>query len=158
MTRIHKAGRNVLNISLDQMAEAVKRFPDEGTDWNPLPAGNPVGVLVTHALVATDFWVGQACGRPMTFEQYRAEWRSPAFGTRDKGVAALLADIETYRGRLGGMLAKGTAEQLDVEVVQPEDGTVYNGEECLLRGLAHLREHVGHVETMSDFWREGIGR
>ncbi|MEX2080071.1 MAG: DinB family protein [Dehalococcoidia bacterium] len=158
MTQIHAAAKNVLNASLDQLREAVERFPDEATDWNPLPEGNPVGVLVAHALAATDFWIGQASGRPMTFAQYRAERRSPAFATNNQPTAQLLAMIEATRSELGGRLEQATAADLVVEVVQPEDGAVYGGEECLLRGLAHLREHVGHTETMSDFWRAGIGR
>jgi hypothetical protein len=156
MTTLHHATALVLEQSLDQLRAAVDRLPGEAMDWNPLPAGNPVGVLVMHALTATEFWIGNACGKPASHQEYRTESRAPAFETRGMTKETLVAEIDASRGRLRALLNAGREEHLQVRV-RTVDGEVFDGAYCLVHGVSHLREHVGHTETMSDFWGAGIG-
>jgi hypothetical protein len=156
-TPVHDAIAKVLEQSIDQLRTAVVRLPDDAMDWNPLPGGNPVGVLVMHALTATEFWLGLGCGRQRTFEDYRSESRRPSFATRGRTRDQLLEELERTRQRGLELLSAGKDQHLGVTVHEP-DGPDYSGAECLVRAVAHLREHVGHVETMSDFWGAGLGR
>jgi hypothetical protein len=158
MTPSHEAAAVVLEESLAFLREAVRDLPDTALDWRPYAGGNTVGILVRHALTSTRFFVAAGCGAPGSFEAYRQTERAAAFETKGVSQADLIGDIDAVSHWIANQLRDGTEPNLVARMSfpgSPADGQ--SGAAMLFRAIAHLREHVGHVQVFRDLWQARQG-
>lgn len=135
--------------------EALTALPDEAADWSPVSGGNTAVVLVTHSITSTRFWIGNGSGQQGSMARYRAEERAPSFEARGLTIAVLAARIDAFAAEAEQILASGDAASLEAIIDwRAEDPAepLRTGVEALLRAVAHLREHVGHMQLMRDLW------
>lgn len=149
----------VIEQSLAMLRDAIQELPDSALDWTPLAGTSSVAVLAIHGLSSLRFWVAAGAGLEPSQEVYLREERPEAFRSRDRKVPGLVEAIDAARGQLRETLAKGDERALEAQVPFETEGRRLTGAECLVRGVAHLREHVGQAQLMRDLWlsasREG---
>jgi hypothetical protein len=155
MHAAYQASLNIARLSFDLFKDVLDDVPEEEIHWKPEGAGNTTQVLVTHSIVATRFWLQVGCGIERSLREYREGEREAAFVDQSKTIAALKGDIDTYLAQLTEECAGGAEETLNhvtlfADVPEPVQVTGY---EAILRGLAHLREHVGEAQLMRDLWK-----
>ncbi len=155
MTPTHAATLIVLRESLGMLRDAIDGLPDEAADWRPAPGTNSVAVLVTHSITSARFFLGNGSNRPGSIVRYRAEERARSFEASGVAVAGLVKAIDAFIPEAEEMLANGDEASLAAIVdwsAEAPGEPVRSGVECLLRAVAHLREHVGQVQLMRDLW------
>jgi hypothetical protein len=153
MTPTHEATLAVAHDSLEMLRTAVSGLPDEAMGWTPFPNGNPLAVLVMHSLTATRFWLACGSGHIGSLTRYRTEDRAPAFRASGFSAVELAATIDAFKAEVVELLREGTPGDLAAYAEFPED-PAFNGSGvgCLIRAVAHLREHVGHAQAIHDLW------
>lgn len=156
MHATYEAAANVADASVAMLREALAGLPGAALDWTPASGMSSVAVLVTHSAVATLAWAGVGAGVERSQETYREHDRAAAFRARGQSVEALLALLEPLPGDLRALFAAAAEGTLERETAWvDEGGRRLTGVECLFRAVAHLREHVGHVQLMRDLWLAG---
>lgn len=153
MTATHAATLAVAAQSLDMLKGAVDGLPDAALDWTPAAGMNPLSVLIQHSLTATRFWLAAGAGQVRSIAEYRASDRAASFRAAGLGAAELVERIEALKGELQRVLGGGAEVHLAAMVAWLEDPeSNRSGAECLVHGVGHLREHVGHAQAVHDLW------
>jgi hypothetical protein len=156
MTPTHQGALQVTRESLHFLRSSIEDLPDEAMDWKPLPDSSSLAVLVVHSITATRFFLRAGSGAVGSLAAYRAGERAEAFRTAGIGSRGLLEMIAVFRDEAAAIVARGTNEHLSapVEFIAADDMPVpvRNGAGTLFAAIAHLREHVGHVQLMHDLW------
>ncbi|MBI5948243.1 MAG: DinB family protein [Chloroflexi bacterium] len=153
MTPTHQAAIDITRASLQMLRETIDDLPDAALDWSPVAGMNSLGVLVVHSLSSTLFWLGNGAGRLRSIADYRKDDRLPSFKTTGITADELRRRIDETAAEAGRILAGGTDAHLAATVTFPEDPSQdRTGAACLISGIAHLREHVGHAQAVRDFW------
>ncbi len=160
MTPTHIAALNVAKDSFDMLRASLDGLPDEALDWSPAPGvTNPLSVLIVHSLTASRFLIGLGCGRAASLTEYRVGERAASFATRGVTVPKLIAKVDALEAEVSGLLEAGTDAHLAAWIDFPEDASfAKTGTQCLLHGVAHLREHVGHAQSLHDLWLAGAAK
>lgn len=153
MHPVYEAGLLIARDSLAMMREALDGLPEEALGWRPVPSANTIAVLVTHAIVATDFWLACAAGAGPSREEYVGERRPEAFREHPATPDGLRAALDAFSDSLDALLGTGgDAELLARMPWKADNGRNMTGAECLGQAVGHLREHVGHVQLTRDLW------
>lgn len=153
MATTHGAARIVTRLSLEMLREGLSGLPDAAAGWKPLPAANSMSVLVVHSLTSSRFFLGCGAGRQLSRRQYLESERVAAFETPAMTIASLVAATDAAAAEFDALLASAPAAALDAPVTWPDyPDERYTGSECVIRAIAHLREHVGQVQLMRDLW------
>jgi hypothetical protein len=156
MTPTHEGVLQITRESLHFLRTAIEDLPEEAMDWKPLPDANSFAVLVVHSITATRFFLRAGSGETGSLADYRAGARAEAFRTAGVGKQEILGAIGAFRDEAAGIVAAGTEEHLSARIeLIAEDNLpvpVRNGAGTLFAAIAHLREHVGHVQLMHDLW------
>lgn len=156
MTPTHEGALQVTRESLHFLRSAIQDVPEAALDWKPLPEANSLAVLVVHSLSATRFFLRAGSGHVGSLADYRSGARAAAFRTAGVGKPELLEMIAAFSDEAESILANGTGEHLvmRVELIAQDNlpVPVRNGAGTLFAAIAHLREHVGHVQLMHDLW------
>jgi hypothetical protein len=153
METTYGAARIVTRLSLDMLREALVGLPDAAAEWKPLPTANSLNVLVVHSLTSSRFFLGCGAGRALSRRQYLESDRVAAFEARGLPIAALVSAIDAAAAEFDALLAAAPADALAATVAWPDyPEERYTGAECVIRAIAHLREHVGQVQLMRDLW------
>jgi uncharacterized damage-inducible protein DinB len=156
MTPTHEGALQVTRESLHFLSSSIAELPEEAMDWKPLPGGSSFAVLVVHCVTATRFFLQAGSGEAGSLAEYRAGERADAFRTAGIGKRELLGLIAAFGQEAEALVAKGTEEHLAARVeLTAADSMpvpVRNGAGTLFAAIAHLREHVGHVQLMHDLW------
>lgn len=154
MTPTHDAALESARDSLSLLTELLSDLPDEAVSYVPVPGGNSLAVLTTHALSATKFLYACGSGQASSFLDYRSGERAASFEVKEATTAALLAAIKAGLADFARILSLGSEENLDQIVSWPneEGAPVRSGALCIVHAAAHLREHVGHAELTRDLW------
>lgn len=159
MHTVFAATDTVIEQSLAMLSQAIEDLPDSALDWTPLSGTSSVAVLTVHGLSSLRFWVAAGTGLEPSQQAYLEEDRPEAFRSRDRTAVELLGEIDRTREEVHSTLARGDEPALSALVPFETDGRRLSGAECLVRGVAHLREHVGQAQLMRDLWlstsREG---
>ncbi len=151
----YQASLNIANLSFDLFRSVLDDLPEEAVHWKPAGAGNTTQVLVNHSIVATRFWLQVGCGIERSLKEYRAGEREEAFLDQSKTIAGLKRDIDAYLEQLARECEGGSEETLNRVTLFADvpDRVEVTGYEAILRGLAHLREHIGEAQLMRDLWK-----
>lgn len=149
----YEAGLLVARDSLGMLRDALDGLPGDALEWRPAPSANPVSVLVTHSLTATDFWLACAAGKGPSREEYLGERRPGSFEERPSSVATLAAAVDQFSAALEALFeGAGEAELAAHMPWKADNGRNMTGAECIVHAVGHLREHVGHVQLTRDLW------
>ncbi|MBE0611007.1 MAG: DUF664 domain-containing protein [Dehalococcoidia bacterium] len=156
MTPTHEGALQITRESLRFLRSSIEDLPEEAMDWKPLPGASSLAVLVVHSVTATRFFLRAGSGEVGSLAEYRSGDRADAFRAAGIGKPELLGMIAAFGREADGIVAKGTEEHLAarVELTAADDMPVpvRNGAGTLFAAIAHLREHVGHVQLMHDLW------
>ena len=153
MTPTHQATSDVTRASLQMLRATIEDLPDAALDWSPVAGMNSLAVLVVHALTSTRFWLGNGAGQLRSLSDYRKSDRLPSFKSTGITADELRRRIDETAAEVERILATGTEAHLSATVSFPEDPPESrSGAACLVSGVAHLREHVGHAQSVRDFW------
>jgi hypothetical protein len=136
-----------IGYEFDRLLETIAGLDDEAVNWKPpVPGGNSLLVLVTHALAsAEEHIVGKAAGKTVVRD------RAAEFVVTG-GAGHLAARAAEVRRRIDEALA-GLEGRLDEERDPPfgkwpgSRGTV---RDRLIHGVSHTAEHVGHAQLTRD--------
>jgi DinB family protein len=145
-----EAAREVFAESLDEIRRGVADLTID--QLNARPAGgetNPIAVIATHALASTLSWLSLATGAPLPERDRDAEFRVVA----DDGFTQRTDDMI---GRCLAVLDHGSWDP--ARVGTPNWGTRHAEEPrtaaySLSHALAHLGEHVGHLQMTRELLR-----
>ena len=148
--------RKFYEVMLEQFrelhAEVVKALdvlPPEAMDWSPGPEMNSLGVLVVHLCGSERYWVGDVVRGDPSFRNREAE-----FQTKGIDAAALkqrLADLDAYEANA---LETLKVRDLDTFKVSPRDGRSVTVAWALLHALDHTAVHIGHIEILTQQWKQ----
>jgi hypothetical protein len=159
MTPTHEGALQITRESLAFLRSAVEDLPQEALDWKPLPSANSVTVLVMHSITATRFFLRAGSGHVGSITEYRSGERAEAFRAGNMPKDRLLLLLNEFEAEAATILGAGTDAQLAGTVSMPTtDGPPVpdrNGAGTLMAAIAHLREHLGHVQLMHDLWLAG---
>jgi hypothetical protein len=136
-----------IGYEFDRLLETIAGLDDEAVNWKPpVPGGNSLLVLVTHALAsAEEHIVGKAAGKTVVRD------RAAEFVVTG-GAGHLAARAAEVRRRIGEAL-DGLEGRLDEERDPPfgkwpgSRGTV---RDRLIHSVSHTAEHVGHAQLTRD--------
>jgi len=156
MTPTHAGALQITRESLASFRASVNDLPQEALDWKPLPSANSAAVLVLHAITATRFFLRAGSGDARSLIEYRNNERADAFRTAGVAKTELIQMLREFGDEAETILAAGTEAHLGATVSMPSDGTFSvpdrNGAGTLFGAIAHLREHLGHIQLMHDLW------
>ena len=137
----------------DRLLETIADLDEEAVNWKPpVPDGNSVLVLVTHALAsAEDNVVRRGAGKTVVRNR-DAEFAATG------GASHLVARANEVRGRIADALA-GLEGRLDEEREStfgkwPARWTV---RDSLLHAISHTAEHAGHAQLTRDLYKAKRG-
>ncbi len=141
----------------DELHRAIKgsleEMPPEALDWSPGPEMNSLSVLIVHLSGAERYWVGDVVKGEPSFRDRDAEFRVK--GLSHDLLKRRITDLEAYEK--GVFEAMGLAE-LEEERISPRDGRKYTVAWALSHALEHTAIHVGHIQILSQLWKQGQGR
>ncbi len=156
MTPTHQGALQITRESLAFLRSSVDDLPQEALDWRPLPDANSIAVLVVHAISATRFFLRAGSGYVGSITEYRSGERAAAFETVGLRKDELLELIDRFGDEAEAILSEGTEEHVSGKVEMPTTDNLpvpeRNGAGTLMAAIGHLREHIGHVQLMHDFW------
>ena len=156
MTPTHAGALQITRESLGFLRSSIEDVPDAALDWKPLPTANSMAVLVVHAITSTRFFLGAGSGKASSMTDYRANARAEAFRTAGVSKRQLLDMIDAFAAEAETIVAAGTEADVSGTVSLPTNDNLpvpdRNGAGTLMAAIAHLREHVGHLQLMHDLW------
>jgi uncharacterized damage-inducible protein DinB len=133
--------------ALHAEAEAtLAGLPPEALDWSPAPEANSLAVLVVHTAGSERYWIGEIAGqipanRDRAAEFHAAGLTAPALQQKLAEALALSGDV----------LAKLTLADLALQ--RPaRDNREPTVAWALFHALAHVAEHVGHMQLTRQMW------
>ncbi len=133
----------------NEMLQAIDGLPQEALDWTPGPEINSIDVLVTHAIGAERYWIGDvALGEPSSRDR-EAEFRVKGVKVND-----LRKRINQATEYAHYALAKLIEKDLDTERMDLRDGKTYRVGYALLHAMTHTGLHVGHMQLMRQLWEQ----
>jgi uncharacterized damage-inducible protein DinB len=136
-----------------EIKSTIAPLPQEALEWKPGPEMNSLGVLASHVAGSERYWVGTVAG-----DDFAPRDRPGEFQTEGAPVESLLARLDASLAHSREVLGRLTLADLDVARVAPQDGREITVAEALLRSLAHVGTHVGHIHATRDLWAMKTGR
>src|SRR5437870_3009642 len=138
-----------VNYESDRLLETIADLDDEAVNWKPpVPGGNSLLVLVTHALgSAEQHVIGEAAGKTVVRN------RDAEFASKG-GSAHLAARATEVRRRIDDAIV-GLEGRLDEEREPPFrswPGTRATARDRLVHSISHTAEHVGHAQLTRDLY------
>lgn len=131
----------------DRLLETIAGLDDEAVNWKPpVPGGNSLLVLVTHALAsAEEHVVGKAAGKAVVRN------RDAEFVVMG-GSSHLAARAAEVRGRIDDALAalEGRLDEERDPPVGKWPGPRGTARDRLIHSVSHTAEHVGHAQLTRD--------
>ena len=133
-----------------QMIAVLDALPDTAVNWQPpVKDINSIAVLVTHAMGAERFWVGDvALGDSSNRE------RSDEFINAPKTCAELKAIIQTTEEYIQGALPQIALTDFPTLKSTPNHSRDFTIGWSLLHAMEHTAVHVGHIQIMQQLWEK----
>jgi len=133
-------------------AEALKALdvlPAEALDWVPGTEMNSISVLIMHFSGAERYWVGDVVNGDPSFRNREAEFQVK--GMDSAALKQRLADLDAYEGKVFETLR---VRDLESWKVSPRDGSKLTVAWALLHALQHTAVHLGHIEILTQQWKQ----
>jgi uncharacterized damage-inducible protein DinB len=131
------------------MLKTLDEMPAESLDWTPGPQMNSLSVLIVHLTGAERYWIGDVVKGEPSFRDRNAE-----FLVKGLDAAALkkrITDLDAYEAAAFEPL--GVA-QLEQGRVSPRDGKLVTVAWALMHAVQHSAVHAGHIEILSQQWKQ----
>ncbi len=131
-----------------EVLKSLEELPPEALDWKAGSEMNSLSVLITHLSGAERFWVGDVVTGESSHRDREAEFR----------VSGL--SVETLKQRIRNLedFEKGTFEKMGLSDLEEkrtlEDGREYSVAWALSHALEHSAIHVGHIQMLSQLWKQ----
>jgi len=136
-----------LRLLHDEIKTAVSGLSTAALDWSPGPEINSITVLVTHAMGAERFWIGDvAVGQPS------GRVRADEFKVNNLEVSDLLNLLDSTLAYVEGTLPSLSLAVLDRLRNRPNLDRQFSVGWCLLHTLEHTAVHTGHIQLMRQLW------
>lgn len=137
-----------LRVLHDEIHKAIADLPQEALDWVPHPEMNSIAVLVTHAMGAERFWVGDVAVSSSS-ERVRAE----EFAVSGVPVAHLQSLLDETLAFVEATLASLSLDGLAELRTSPNHEGPFTVGWCLVHALEHTAVHTGHIQLMCQLWQ-----
>lgn len=132
-----------------QMIAVLDALPDTAVNWQPpINDINSIAVLVTHAMGAERFWVGD-----VALGDSSNRVRSDEFINAPKSCAELKALIQTTEQYMQNTLPQLSLTDLAARKKTPQLDREFTVGWSLLHALEHTAVHVGHIPIMQQLWQ-----
>ena len=148
--------RKFYEALLDQFRElhagavkALDALPPEALDWVPGPEMNSLAVLVMHFTGSERYWVSDVVAGVPSFRNREAE-----FQAKGLDVAALKQRINDLDAFEAAAFEKFRVRDLEAHKIAPRDGRNVTVAWALLHALEHTAVHIGHIEILTQQWKE----
>lgn len=136
-----------LRLLHDDIKTAVAGLPAAALDWSPGPEMNSIAVLVTHAMGAERFWIGDvAVGQPS------GRVRADEFKVNSLELADLQNLLDGTLAYVEDTLPSLSLADLDRLQSRPNLDRQFSVGWCLLHALEHTAVHTGHIQLMRQLW------
>ncbi len=133
-----------------QMVDVLDALPDTAVNWQPpINDINSIAVLVTHAMGAERFWIGD-----VALGDSSNRVRSDEFINTPKTCAELKAQIQTTEQYIQESLPKITLADLATRKTPPNHNREFSMGWSLLHAMEHTAVHVGHIQIMQQLWEK----
>jgi uncharacterized damage-inducible protein DinB len=150
MQKFYEALFDQLQARHREILKHLDELPPEAYDWKPTPEMNSIAVLIFHATGGERYWIGDVVKGEDSHRDRDAEFQ--VSGLSREILKQRVNDLEAYeKSVLEGM----RVEQLDEERLSPRHEKKYSVAWGLMHALEHTAEHVGHIQLMSDLWKQG---
>lgn len=127
--------------------KAIDGMPDEAMDWRPGPGMNSLGVLLTHAMGAQRYWIGDVAGGDDSGRDREAE-----FIARGVGTAALIERGREVLAHSRSVLGTLSSADLPAPRTALPSGRQVTTAWAILHALEHTALHAGHIEITRQLW------
>ena len=148
MQAFYEALLNQLEELHREVLKSLEEFPYEAFDWKPSPEMNSLSVLITHLSGAERFWVGDVARGESSDRDREAEFR--VNGLSRENLQQRIKELADYE--------KVTFEKMGLreleEIRRLEDGREYSVAWALAHALQHTALHVGHIQILSQLWKQ----
>ncbi|HLO15377.1 MAG TPA: DUF1572 family protein [Anaerolineales bacterium] len=132
-----------------EVLKSLEELPSETLDWIPGPEMNSLSVLIIHLSGAERYWIGDVIKGDSSHRNRDAEFE--VSGLSRAALKGRIGDLETYeKAAFEGM----RLEELEEERVLP-DGRKHSVAWALSHALEHSAIHVGHIQMLSQLWKQG---
>lgn len=130
----------------------VEALPPEALSWAPGPGMNSLAVLVTHAMGAERFWIGDMAGQEPSGRVREDEFRASAQDASDL-VVLLDGTLEHSQHVLERLDRASLRDQRRSERHERSFSVGW----CLAHALEHTAIHLGHAEITRQLWDQRGG-
>ena len=127
--------------------KCIAGLPVEALDWMPGEEMNTLGVLVTHTMGSTRYWVGDVAAQEPSNRDRDAEFRAAGLDE-----AALVRHLEEMLAYLKSVFQKLTLDDLAAERLSPRNQKTFTGAWAIVHALEHVGVHVGHMQIIRQLW------
>lgn len=149
MRTFYEGMREHLKALHAEALKALEGLPVDALDWIPGPEMNSISVLIMHFTGSERYWVGDVVQGDPSFRNREAE-----FQTKGVDAAALrqrILDLDEYEVKAFETLR---VRDLETWKVAPKDGRQVTVAWALLHALQHTAVHIGHIEILTQQWRQ----
>ena len=136
-----------LSVLHNQIENAIDGLLPEALDWSPGPEMNSIAVLVSHAMGAERFWVGDVAAGPPSGRVRAMEFEVQGLALSD--LQLLLANTLAFVTETQPTFS--LAELAELKDLPNREGQFTVGW-CLAHALEHTAVHTGHIEIMRQLW------
>jgi uncharacterized damage-inducible protein DinB len=132
-----------------EVLKALDALPPEALDWSPGADMNSISVLTMHICGAERYWIGDVVRGDPSFRDRESE-----FHAKGMEVAALKRRVEDLDAFEAAAFDTLRLRDLDARKVSPRDGCQVTVGWALLHALQHTALHVGHIEILTQQWKQ----
>jgi hypothetical protein len=128
-----------------QLAKYVEGLDGAALDWTPVAGANGLAVIVVHAVGSERFLIGQLVGGIDAHRDRDAEFR-----LHDVDAGHLKRLVSETGAISAEVLSRLSEEDLSVQRAHRDGPKTTRW--CIVHGLEHLAEHVGHAGLTRQLW------
>ena len=131
-----------------EVLKSLDELSPEAFDWKPEADMNSLSVLIAHLSGAERFWVGDVARGEPSQRDREAEFR--VNGLSRESLQQRIRDLEDYEKVAFQKMGLSELE----EIRRLEDGRQYSVAWALTHALEHTAIHVGHIQILSQLWKQ----
>jgi uncharacterized damage-inducible protein DinB len=149
MTALVEALLDRLNALHADIETSIQGLSDEAIDWVPGPEMNSICVTVVHVVGCERYWLGDIGRGDPSNRDRDAEFR--AHGLSSAALQEHVRQADAYARETLEHL--GPAE-LEVMRLSPRHGREFSVAWAVAHAIEHTAVHTGHIQIVSQLWRQ----
>jgi uncharacterized damage-inducible protein DinB len=132
-----------------EIEKSLEELPSEALDWVAGPEMNSLSVLIVHLSGAERYWIGDVTRGDPSNRNRDAEFQVK--GVDAAYLSQRLKELDAYEKT---SLAAMDIAELEQQRISPRDGRQYSVAWALTHALEHTAIHVGHIQILSQLWKQ----